>query len=168
MPFSDEEKRAILAQARAYASSEREHIDPEVLARARELRREQEETVRRSLETVERECRDAYQEWTTSADATPEGEENAWDAWLNRRLAEEREFIWAAVGEALARYADQERQDIRNELETRINQLRADNMRDRSADIQEQKRLLADVKHILDKIQRREFGADESSSPRMH
>jgi hypothetical protein len=141
---------------------------------ARERRREQEEATRRSLHLVQQECQAAYDSWVSSSQeqvdtSRPENawpSSNSWDTWLDHRLAIEREMIWAAVGEAIAQYADVERQSVRNELESRINQIRAEIARDRSADIGAQKTLLTEIREIIAKM--RHGGAEDMPGSRMH
>jgi hypothetical protein len=89
---------------------------------------------------------------------------NSWDDWLQQRLEAERTLIWDTVATAVVELLDEERQSIRNEIESKINRLRVENARDRATDIKEQKLLLSDVREILNKIQRREFGGEELPS----
>jgi hypothetical protein len=152
-----------LRQSREYASSERYAIDETEL---RERKRDQDDAVRKSLAIVERECRSAYEEWTArepvgETSSREEVSENAWDAWLTRRLEAEGTLIWDTVAAAVVQLIDEERQSIRNEIETKINRLRVESARERASDIREQKVLLSDIKGIISKIARREFDADE-------
>jgi hypothetical protein len=171
--MTEDEKQAILAEGRANAASARYEISEADRLEARQRRREQAAQSRTSLQRVAAECQRAYDDWTTREPiaATSSCDDNSvWDIWLSERLAVERELIWAAVGQAIAEYADEERQSVRNEIESKINRLRIENARERSTDIKAQKTLLADVKEILDKLQRREVGGMElpGSGSRMH
>jgi hypothetical protein len=148
--FSDEERRQIIEQARANAESPRIHIPEEDRLAAREFKREQ----AASLSRVAQECQRAFDSWTASSheEVAEEPKSTSWEGWVEHKLAEQREFIFATIGEALGRCIAEERRAVRAEMLTEAHRLRAELTREFADNLREQKIQNAQLKETLAKL----------------
>jgi hypothetical protein len=165
-------RREVIRAARALADGPPQAVDESARLETRQRERidRRDDASTESEREIAAECRRAFDSWTASAadDPTESAEENAWDAWLTRRLEAERELIWSAVATAMVEMLDTERESIRGEIEARVGRLHLENARERSEDIKQQTSLVENVKEILTKLQRREFPSEELPSSRMN
>jgi hypothetical protein len=177
--MTDEEKRAILATARANANGPRYHVPESAKIERRMQEREQQAAECASataIEQVRAECERAYFAWIDEGDTevASEGEAPAtpvepaqtlsWADWVDKRLEEERGFIMDAVGEALGEFVEQARVQMRGELLTEMNRLRAEAARERADDLKQLKTQNANLSATLQKM-RQEVSSKQIDLP---
>jgi hypothetical protein len=169
--MTEEEKRNILATARANIAGERVYIPESVRIERRMQQREHTKV----LEQVASECERAYFAWADEADDEAAGEAlttksaqtMSWAQWVDSRLEQEREFILEAVGNAIGEFAAEERLKIRGELLSEINRLRAEAARERNEDIRELKIRNAELNETLPKMREEVSGKQADLPARM-
>ena len=167
--FSDEERKRIIEQARANASSPRIHIPEGDRMASREFKREQ----AASLSRVAQEAQRAFDVWTNSSHEEVAEEPKsascgeAAEEWIDRKLAEQRELIFESTGAALAEFVAEERRSIRAELLTEAHRLRAELTREFADNLREQKIQNAQLKETLAKLRVAATG-EETPALRTH
>jgi hypothetical protein len=128
----------------------REIISPEQQLEAHQRRREQ----ATSLQRVAAECQRAFDSWTTSSreDVAEGPKSSSWEEWIEHKLAEQREFIFATIGEALGQCIAEERRAVKAEMLTEAHRLRAELTREFADNLREQKIQNAQLKETLAKL----------------
>jgi hypothetical protein len=161
--MNDEERRKITERARAYANSEREFIPDGMRAREQIDPEDAEHE-----HEIAAECRRAYDAWSANAAADP-GEPAAPEPPAAPPPADEgREFNMELVGDLIAevmgQFVAEQVRAAKVEMLTEINSLRLEFIKEQSEFVRQQKIMLNNVRELLSKIQRREFGGEEAAT----
>jgi hypothetical protein len=157
--MTDDEKRKILATARANVAAPRPYISEADQIEQRMRQREQRTVERakaKALRRVAQECETAFRAWQGSENDAAAANETtvSWTDWVEKRLEEERALIIDAVGEAIGEFVEQAHLQMRGELLTEMNRLRAEAARERASDLKQLKIRNAELGQTLAKMQR--------------